>query len=178
MDKRKQNLLAKKQEQEHKAKENNPAYKYINYSKLDFPGLIRQDSMNDYGVVDDKLEKLWVEISLLEEQVELRTQMDMDIQLGKTTMKDSSGTRLLSLSELKTQRRIADLTAYQSKSNIEKILTDMIQLVGIPIGEGKYILTEEEHNEIGMTVVSRIAKSGIKLFQSNRPLLLQKLKGK
>jgi hypothetical protein len=177
MDKRKQQVLAKKQEKEQKAKENNPAFKYINYSKLDFPSLIRQDAMNDFSAVDDKLEKLWVEVSLLEEQIELRTKLEMDIASGKTNMMASDGRRLMSMSELKTQRRIADLTAYQSKSNIEKILTDMIQMVGIEIGENEYILTEEEHNAIAMSVVDRVAKSGIRLFQSNRQMLIKKLKG-
>lgn len=176
MDKRKQKLLQKKQDDERKAKENNPAFKYINYSKLDFPSLIRLDAMNDYSAVDDKLEKLWVEISILEEQIELKQKVDVELTLGKTTLKTSDGSRLMNVSELKTQRRIADITAYQSKSNIEKILTDMIQLVGIELSEGKYILTDEEHNEIAMSVVNRVAKSGIKLFQSNRDSLIKKLK--
>jgi hypothetical protein len=176
MDKRKHQSLVKKQEKEQKAKELNPAFQYINYSKLEFPSLIRQDALKDFSLVDDKLEKLWVEVSILEEQTELKTRLDLEIKSGKTTLRTSDGSRLMNLSELKTQRRMCDLTAYQSKANIEKILTEMIQLVGIDVGEGEKILTEEEHNQIAMTVVNRVAKSGIKLFQSNRGLLINKLK--
>lgn len=176
MDLKKKKMLEKKQEQQRKEKENNPAYKYINYSTLDFPSLLRNDAINDYSAVDDKLEKLWVEVSLLEEQVRLRDQLVKEISDNNITIKISDGSRLMSIGEAMTQVRIADLTAYQSKSNIEKILTDMIQLVGIPLQNDKFILTEEEHNQIAMTVIKRVEKQGVFLFQSNRESLLNKLK--
>jgi hypothetical protein len=177
MDKRKQKMLAQKQDKDRKEKEQNPAFKYINYSALPFPSLLREHTLNDYGLIDDKLEKIWVECQIIEEQRDIQTRISLDLQQNTSSLYASDGLRKLSESELKTQYRIADVTAWQSKANIEKTLIDMINFVGVPMGDGKLLLTEEEHNEIAQLVIERVRKSGIRLFNTNKDKLIRKLKG-
>lgn len=174
MDKRKQKRLEEQQKKERAEKEKNPAFQYVNYSELEFPRILRAHSMNDYAMVDDKLEKLWIECRILEEQMDLRTKLSADIVNGKTDMMTSDGTRLMSVSELRTQVRIADLTAWTSKGNIEKLLIDMIKMVGIEVNDG-FLLTEVEHNAIAQTVIARVKRAGIELFGSNKAQLIAKL---
>lgn len=177
MDKRKQRRIAKKQKEKKKEVENNPAYRYINFSKLEFPSIMRDKAMNDYGMVDDKLEKLYTEVCILEEQMSLKEQLLADAESGKTERYTPDGKRLMNIGELKTQARICDLTAWQSKLNIEKTIEDMMRFIGVETEPGKFMMTEEEHSDVSMSVVKRVAKTGIKLFKSNKNMLISKIKG-
>lgn len=174
MDKRKQKRLEDQQKKDRAQKEKNPSFQYVNYSELEFPRILRAHTMNDYAMIDDKLEKLWIECRILEEQMDLRVKLSEDIKVGKTDMFTSDGNRLMSHSELRTQIRIADLTAWTSKGNIERILIEMISMVGIETGDG-FLLTETEHNTIAQTVINRVKRAGIDIFGSNKAQLIAKL---
>jgi hypothetical protein len=178
MDKRKEKLAQRKVAAKQKEVENNPSYKYMNESQLDFPKLLRADVYNDHSAVDTRLEKLYLELCIIEEQIALQQKINLELSTGVITMNTPDGRRLMTRSEMLTQARICEATTWQSKQNIEKELQDLMKFIGIPfaVGDGQ-MLTEEEHNDIAMAVITRIGKLGLGIFRSNKPTLIRKIKG-
>lgn len=179
MDKKKQNRVKRMQEKQQKEMQDNPAYQYMNNMTLDFPKRYLKDTLADHGKVDNALEKIHIELSIIEEQRLLQQKTKEDIEAGKTEQMTPDGRRIMTKSELLTQLRICDVTIWQSKINVEKHIEDMIKFVGIrpdPTSD-KIILTQEEHSAVAMDAIARAERSGVQLFASNKERLMALIKG-
>jgi hypothetical protein len=152
-----------------------PANQYVN-SQLPFPKLLQESSMNDYGIVDNHLFKIGTEVSIIEEQYRIKLDIAKQIETKVSTMMTPDGKRLMTEGELLTAFRICDVTMWQSKLIIEKELQDIIKFVGIQTPmQGKMMLTPEEHDDIAMKTVRKLEKFGVKLFDSNKPMLIHRI---
>lgn len=178
MDKRKQIINQRKVEQQRKEQEEKPSYKYMNRADLEFPQRLKDDVLADYGTVDDKLENIWLELSIIEEQRKLQIDIKKQLDSGKIEMKTPDGGRLAYESELLTMYRIGDATVWQSKQKIEKLIKELISFVGVSIPmSNKPLLSEQEHNDMAMSAIARAKKSGVDLFASNKEKLFNQIKG-
>lgn len=179
MDKRKEIQEQRRAEKEQKQLEEKPFYQYINSDTLEFPKLIRESYLYSADKIDNKLEKLNLEISIIEEQRHLQTRIERELKDNKITISTPDGGRLADIGEVKTMSRIAEATIWQSKQNVEKILTDLMGFIKIPVPTkvGVYLLTDDEHNELGMNVAKRLAKSDVQIFTSNKEKLFKQIKG-
>lgn len=169
-------MIQRKIEEEQRQLEKNPAHQYVN-GDLPFPQLLRLSSLNDYGVIDNHLYKIGIELAIMEEQDLLQSNIKTQIESGVSTMMTPEGARLMTKSELLTQYRMCDVTKWVSKGKIEKELQDMIKFIGVQTPQqSKPMMTPEEHNELAIAVVQRASKYGIRLFDSNKDVLIAKIK--
>lgn len=170
--------MQKKVEKQRKEQENKPSFQYMNNGNLEFPKRLKDEILGEYGLVDDKLESIWLELNIIEEQRQIQKDIASQLKAGKIEMKTPDGGRLAYESELLTMNRIADATIWQSKQKLEKVIREMISYVGVsvPMSKDKYLLTEQEHNDMAMSVIARAEKSGVKLFAPNKAELLERIK--
>ena len=172
--KKQERIIAEKQ----KARSENPAYQYINNSDKEFPKQLREDLISENNKVDDKLAKLYIELSIIDEQRHLQQDILRELSQGVITRKTPDGRRVMSEGEMKTQSRICETTIWQSKSNIEQTLQELIQFVGVQVlGTDRVLLTEQEHSDVAMMVIDRAKKQDVLLFASNKASLIEKIKG-
>jgi hypothetical protein len=148
----------------------------MNSKEFEFPQLLLHDLLNQNSKIDNRLEKLYMEASIIAEQRSIQDRLRVELSVNNITMMTPDGRRLMTQSEVMTQIRICDATAWQSKQNIEKLLEELVQFVGVKAaGSDSVLLSDKEHNDLAMGLIKKCAKNGINLFQSNRTSLIKKM---
>ena len=169
--------LRKQAEEQRKEQENTPMFNYLNHSSLPFPQILKEDMLNDNAKIDNILKKIDIEMKIIEEQQQVISRCSAELLNGKTEQKTPDGSRLMNKSELLTLARVADVTIWQSKSNVEQKIQELMKFVDVPIiGSQAVLLSMNEHNDIAMAVIDKAQRLGVLLFGSNKAKILESIK--